>query len=76
MKCRTTAKNQGQNKVLEFVLYALAYAMFDSGYEGQEVKRLCECVDYVADSMCADYVRFCDIRKALKEEYDFIINIH
>ena len=68
-------KKQSQNKVLDFVLHAVAYSMLDSGYDVHEVKRICERVDYVAESMAEDYVKFTDIRNVLKEEYDFEINM-
>lgn len=74
MDCMKT-KKLSQNKVLDFVLHAMAYSMLDSGYEREEVKRICERVDYVADSMVEDYVKFTDIRKVMKDEYDFTINM-
>lgn len=74
MTCLKT-KKLSQNKVLDFVLHAMAYSMLDSGYKREEVKRICEKVDYVADSMVQDYVRFTDIRKVMKDEYDFEINM-
>ena len=74
MKC-LKKKKQSQNKVLDFVLHAMAYTMLDSGYKVEEVLRICERVDYVADSMADDYVTFTDIRKTMKEEYDFEINM-
>jgi hypothetical protein len=54
----------------------MAYSMFDRGYEADEVKAICERVDYVADSMVDDYVNFTDIRKVLKEEYNFTLNFN
>ena len=68
-------KKLSQNKVLEFVLHAMAYTMLDSGYDREEVLRICKKVDYVADSMADDYVTFTDIRKVMKEEYDYEINL-
>lgn len=75
MKCLKN-KKQSRNKVLDFVLHAMAYTMLDSGYEREEVLRICEKVDYVADSMAEDYVKFADIRKVMKDEYDFEINMY
>lgn len=77
MQCRAQGeKRLSQNKVLEFVLTAMAYSMFDRGYEADEVKAICERVDYVADSMVEDYVNFTDIRKVLKDEYNFTFNFN
>lgn len=68
-------KKESRNKVLDFVLHAMAYTMLDRGYDREEVLKICEKVDYVADSMAEDYVTFTDIRKTMKDEYDFVIDM-
>jgi uncharacterized membrane protein YjjP (DUF1212 family) len=76
MDCNIKPKNQSQNKVLEFVMTATAYALFESGTEPEKVKKILQDLNEVADSMCANYVAFCDIRKVLKEEYNFTLNFN
>lgn len=75
MKCRATTKTQSQNKVIEFMTTATAYALFEGGMEPEQVKRTLENIERVADLMNEDYVQFTDIRKALKDEYHFEIDM-
>jgi hypothetical protein len=77
MKCRANSnRNVGNLKVIEFFMNATAYVLFEHGYEKEKVLKILEQCEDVADSMVGDYIKFSDIRKVLKEEYDFEIIFH
>ena len=74
MNCRANVnKSQSKIKVIEFFMNATAYVLFEHGYEKEKVLRILEQCEDVADSMVQDYIKFSDIRKVLKDEYDFEI---
>ena len=76
MKCRANRpKAESRNRTLLFILYAVAYAMLDSGYEREEVIRLMSNAEDCATGVLEDGLRFRDIKNALKEEYDFEITL-
>ena len=68
-------KAESRNRTLLFILYAVAYAMLDSGYEREEVIRLMSNAEDCATGVLEDGLRFRDIKNALKEEYDFEITL-
>lgn len=76
MKCRaaTNNKNNGRVKVIEFFMNATAYVLFEHGFEREKVLKILQQCEDVADSMVQDYINFSDIRKVLKDEYDFSID--
>lgn len=74
MKCRANANsNNGRVKVIEFFMNATAYVLFEHGFEREKVLKILQQCEDVADSMVKDYINFSDIRKVLKDEYDFTI---
>ena len=74
MKCRAKSnKNVGNLKVIEFFMNATAYVLFEHGYDKETVLKILQQCEDVADSMVKDYIKFCDIRNVLKDEYDFTI---
>lgn len=75
MKCRVKPKSQSQNKVLDFMMTSIAYVLFEHGYDGEKIIKILKDIEDVADSMVQDYVKFSDIRKVLKDEYGFNIDI-
>ena len=76
MKCRANRpKNESRNTILLFILYAVAYAMLDSGYEKEEVVRLMQNAEDCSTSVLEDGLKFWEIKKALKDEYGFEINL-
>lgn len=76
MKCRANKpKAESRNQTLLFILYAVAYAMLDSGYSKEEVVKLMGNAEDCATSVLEDGLKFRHIRQALKEEYDFEINL-
>lgn len=76
MNCRTTEKMPSQNKVFEFMMTAIAYALFEHGFESEKIVKILTDIDDVADSMVKDYIKFTDIRRALKDEYNFSFNFN
>lgn len=74
MKCRANRpKAESRNQTLLFILYAVAYAMLDSGYDKEEVVRLMSNAENCATSVLDDGLKFRHIKQAMKEEYDFEI---
>lgn len=75
MKCiATNNKKQSKNKVIDFMMTAIAYVLFEHGNDGEKVIKILKDIQDVADSMVRDYVKFGDIQKVLKEEYGFKID--
>lgn len=75
MKCRANDnKSQSKMKVIEFFMNATAYVLFEHGFEKEKVLKILQQTEDVADSMVKDYINFSDIRKVLKDEYDFEIS--
>lgn len=68
-------RNESRNQTLLFILYAVAYAMLDSGYEREEVVRLMDNAEACATSVLEDGLKFRHIKDALREEYDFQIDL-
>lgn len=64
-------KKTSKNKQLEFVMYAVAYVMFDAGKTEDEVLHMLEQIEYVAELFVDDYMSFLELRKVLKDEYEF-----
>lgn len=60
------------SKTKEFFLTAIAYALFESGMDQEEVVKILLKIEKTAEMMVENYLQFCDIRKVLKEEYDFV----
>ena len=76
MKCRANKpKAESRNTILLFVLYAVAYALLDSGYKREQVAKVLQNAEDCATSILEDGLKFRDIKKALKEEYDFEITL-
>ena len=76
MKCRASSnKSQSNTRVVEFFLNAAAYTLFEHGLDKDDVLKILTNIEEVADSMVKSYVTFSDIRKVLKDEYDFTINL-
>lgn len=76
MKCRANKpKAESRNTILLFVLYAVAYALLDSGYKREQVVKVLHNAEDCATSILEDGLKFRDIKKALKEEYDFEITL-
>lgn len=76
MKCRANKpKAESRNRTLLFILYAVAYAMLDSGYSREETIRLMNNAEDCATSVLEDGLKFRHIKQALKEEYDFEITL-
>ncbi|MBQ8893385.1 MAG: hypothetical protein IJ043_03135 [Clostridia bacterium] len=74
MKCRANRpKAESRNTILLFILYAVAYAMLDSGYSREETVKLMNNAESCATSVLEDGLKFRHIKQALKEEYDFEI---
>ena len=72
MKCNLNRKESvSRNKVTEFYLTALSYVLFEHGFEGEKILDVLRDVEDTADSMCKDYIEFGDIKKVLKDEYNF-----
>ena len=65
-------KKKEPSKSKEFFLTAMAYALFEGGMEQDEVVEILLKIEKTAEMMVEDYLQFCDIRKVLKDEYDFI----
>ena len=63
----------GSVKIIEFFMNATAYVLFEHGFKKEEVLKLLKATEDVADSMVKDYIKFCDIRQVLKDEYGFDI---
>lgn len=76
MKCRTAEKKQSRNKVIEYMMTSTAYVLFEHGFDGEKVLKILQNIEDVADSMVEDYITFTDIRKVLKDEYNFNIDFH
>ena len=72
MKCMQK-KAVGSVKVMEFFMNATAYVLFEHGFEREKVLKILKDTEDVADSMVLDYINFTDIRKVLKDEYNFTI---
>lgn len=76
MKCRANKpKSQSKNKVIDFMMVAIAYVLYEHGYDGETIIKILKDIEDVADSMVQDYVKFSDIRKVLKDEYGFNVEI-
>lgn len=76
MNCRITkTKGVSRNKVTEFFMTSIAYVLHEHGFEGEKVLKILQDIEDVADSMVDDYIAFNDIRKVLKDEYDFEIRM-
>ena len=76
MKCRANKpKAESRNRMLLFILYSVAYAMLDSGYSREETIRLMNNAEDCATSVLEDGLKFSHIKDALKNEYDFEINL-
>lgn len=76
MKCRANKpKSESRNQILLFVLYAVAYAMLDSGFSREETIKMMQNAEDCATSVLEDGLKFRHIKQALKEEYDFEINL-
>ena len=73
MKCMQR-KAVGSVKVIEFFMNATAYVLFEHGFDREKVLKILKSTEDVADSMVRDYINFSDIRKVLKDEYDFELN--
>ena len=54
---------------------SIAYVLHEHGFEGEKVLKILKDIEDVADSMVDDYIAFNDIRKVLKDEYDFEIRM-
>ena len=65
-------KKKEPSKSKEFFLTAMAYALFESGMGQDEVVEILLKIEKTAEMMVEDYLKFCDIRNVLKDEYDFI----
>ena len=68
-------RNESRNQTLLFILYSVAYAMLDSGYSREETIKLMKNAERCAESILEDGLQFRDIKRALKEEYDFEIEL-
>ena len=76
MKCRANKpKAESRNQILLFVLYAVAYALLDSGFSREETIKMMQNAEDCATSVIDDGLKFRHIKQALKEEYDFEINL-
>lgn len=76
MKCRANKpKSESRLQILTFILYAVAYAMLDSGYEKEEVVRLMDNAETCATAVLEDGLKFHHIKSALRDEYDFEIDL-
>lgn len=76
VNCRITkTKGVSRNKVTEFFMTSIAYVLHEHGFEGEKVLKILKDIEDVADSMVDDYIAFNDIRKVLKDEYDFEIRM-
>ena len=76
MKCRANKpKSESRNQILLFVLYAVAYALLDSGFSREETIKMMQNAEDCATSVIDDGLKFRHIKQALKEEYDFEINL-
>ena len=77
MKCLANKpKSQSRNTVVEYMTTSIAYVLFEHGYDSEEVLKILEDMEDVADSMVTDYIAFTDIRRVLKDEYHFTLNFH
>ena len=76
MKCRANKpKAESRNQILLFVLYSVAYALLDSGFSREETIKMMQNAEDCATSVIDDGLKFRHIKQALKEEYDFEINL-
>lgn len=76
MKCRANKpKSESRNQILLFVLYAVAYALLDSGFSREQTIKMMQNAEDCATSVLEDGLKFRHIKQALKEEYDFEINL-
>ena len=76
MKCRANKpKNESRNQILLFVLYSVAYALLDSGFSREQTIKMMQNAEDCATSVLEDGLKFRHIKQALKEEYDFEINL-
>ena len=76
MKCRANRpKAESRNQILLFVLYSVAYALLDSGFSREETIKMMQNAEDCATSVIDDGLKFRHIKQALKEEYDFEINL-
>ena len=66
------SKKKEPSKTKEFFLTAIAYALFESGMSQDDVVTILLKIEKTAEMMVEDYIEFCDIRKVLKDEYDFV----
>ena len=75
MRCRANApKPASKQKITDFYITSTAYILFEHGIEGEKVLKILDDIYYTADSMVQDYIKFGDIQKVLKSEYDFTLN--
>lgn len=76
MKCRANKpKSESRNMIILFVLYAVAYALLDSGFSREQTIKLMQNAEDCATSVLDDGLKFRHIKQALKEEYDFEITL-
>lgn len=76
MKCRANKpKSESRNTILLFVLYSVAYALLDSGFSKEQTVKMLHNAEDCATSVLEDGLKFRDIKKALKDEYDFEITL-
>lgn len=76
MKCRANKpKTESRNQILLFVLYSVAYALLDSGFSREQTIKMMQNAEDCATSVLEDGLKFRHIKQALKEEYDFEINL-
>ena len=76
MNCRANKpKAESRNTILLFVLYAVAYALLDSGFSKEQTVKMLQNAEDCATSVLEDGLKFRHIKQALKEEYDFEIKL-
>jgi hypothetical protein len=67
-------KSESKQKIVDFYVTSTAYVLFEHGIESEKVLKILNDIEYTADSMTENYVKFGDIQKALKIEYDFTVD--
>ena len=68
-------KAESRNQTLIFILHCVAVALFDIGLPREKVLKVMEYTNDLAASIVDDGMNFRDIRRTLKDEYDFEINM-
>lgn len=75
MKCRANKpKAQSKNKITDFYIASTAYVLFEHGIEAEKVLKILNDIEYTANSMTENYVKFGDIQNTLKKEYNFMLD--